>query len=909
MRSTKLSGWLLSTVAFAATWCLPLSAIAASSNETVFDVTVSIHNAPAGDNDASTDDGANDDEQNAYETIFQHFTDAVCEQTNGEHKIGEVRIFKNFKLSGSVDIKWGDMGRPAANPTGIDKAGWQILMYDNFGSIKVSNGGTDLQKLGYIVGHEWGHYALGVYDEYRGVESNPASPKPYQPVDGDVAVDESIMHRGRTAVGGDYKWLNHSTSNNIGDVTKTAQGRVYGKSGWETLIQTTNNDPTTVNAWNLPSRTHYTALVGAEPTAADNWFKIELPANQADCRNQLSIVWVDDLEIDIVLDRSGSMRGTPITNAKAAAKTLVDLFEEGTTAAGVTSFNSSVTSNAPITAIPDPGTTEKNTLKSAIDTISASGLTAIYDGAVFSLNKLQTFSSTNITSTQKIVFLLSDGLDNSSSETLSTTVNKFNAAKVPIFTFGYGTSFDQNLINLANQTGGTFTQSPTTAAEIQNAFSNVFAAVSGSATLATAVGEIDPGTTEAESFVIDSTIESAVITSSYTGSVGDLTLVLNKDGTDTGITFNCSGSGSSVSCMAQLSASDISTLGTGQYDIVVTNTVGSIVDGSINVVGTPKDGGTYTVNVDSLGGSTISYPDPIVLSLVVSREMPITGVTVSAVVMAPDGTEAVIDMNDDGVGADRFANDGLYSVWAPYSQDGTYTIEAIVSNPSGSASYTGEALAPSHWVDAQPEPGETIPDPVLPPDNFTRVGLAQITVSGAGAGDDHTDFPTGGSCTTITNDNTKINGIFDFAGDVDCFSITGPLSGTEPVIVRVFNIGLNADPKFTVFASDGTTQIADVDPSVVQASNGALFVEIDAANVDMAGMIVAVSDVDPAHSGGFYSISAGPELVSDKSFSSVPSGDDDSNGDDSNGLVGLWMLALFGALGLIGLVGFRHRHV
>ena len=283
-----------------------------SSNRSVFPVKVSMHNAPT-----------TRTEQTAYETIFQHFADSVCEQTNGAHKIGKVEFFRNWEKKQDAHILWDVSGRPGAHPTGYGKRGWHIFMYDTFGSISVSNGGTDLQKLGYIVGHEWGHYTLGLYDEYAeaGRTAEQAS-RPSQPINSDTPTTEAIMNRGRTAVdgNGNFRWLNHSTRNNIGDTQKTAQGRVYGKSGWDTLIQTTGNDPTTVDGMNVPRRTHYTNLVGAQPAAADNWFKVELPNGRSDCRSELDLVWVGSTVIDIALDASGSMRGRPLANAQSAAR-------------------------------------------------------------------------------------------------------------------------------------------------------------------------------------------------------------------------------------------------------------------------------------------------------------------------------------------------------------------------------------------------------------------------------------------------------------------------------------------------------------------------------------------------------------------------------------------------------------
>ncbi|MEI8647971.1 hypothetical protein P4S73_08830 [Paraglaciecola sp. Hal342] len=53
------------------------------------------------------------------------------------------------------------------------------------------------------------------------------------------------------------KWLNHSTSNNFGDPARTAQGRVYGKSGWEVLIQDPKDDPKSGQKTAQPQRTRY----------------------------------------------------------------------------------------------------------------------------------------------------------------------------------------------------------------------------------------------------------------------------------------------------------------------------------------------------------------------------------------------------------------------------------------------------------------------------------------------------------------------------------------------------------------------------------------------------------------------------------------------------------------------------
>jgi uncharacterized protein YegL len=877
----------------------PLGVAAGRTSTTaVFDMSISIAENPSGDNDSTADPGASDDEQNAYETIFKHFADAVCEQTNGAHKLGKLTVFREGKQSSNVDIVWGKTGRPNANPTGFGKSGWQIRMFDTFGNIKVSDGGTDLQLLGYIAGHEWGHYVLGVYDEYAEAGSNP--PKdPYIPLKDDDPVDKAIMNRGREAVAsGDFKWLNHSTSNNIGDVTQTAQGRVYGKSGWDTLIQTTNNDPTTIGAFNVPTRTHYSNLVGKQPTAADSWYKVELPTGRTGCRDQLNIQWVDSLELDIVLDRSGSMGGSRITNAKSAASALVDLLTENETAAGVSSFSSSVSSNAPITAI--TSTADKTTLKNAISTINATGLTAMYDGAVFGLNKLQAYATANNTNAQQLVFLLTDGGDNSSTNDLASTTAAFVAAGVPVIGFGYGSASDPNLPALATATGGKFFLSPTTVTDIQNAFSQAFAEASGSSALASSAVSVTSGATSEETFVVDDTVDELSLLFTYTGAAADYTLsILDASDVDTGLSFTCTEASGVTSCSLNLDAAAVAALGTGTYKVrAVNNSAGDIVY-SLNVVATTvvgADGGNYSIGVASQGGTTVNYPEPIIISAVVSKVLPITGVSVVATVTDPSGNVSTIDLNDDGIGADLLADDGLYSAWAPYTTDGAYDVRVTVTNPNGTASYSTVALSQAGLA-----PGETSTNPTLGSQNFQRFGNLQVTVSGV-VPDDHTDDPTTpGLCTALTADNVALSGRFDAAGDMDCFAIAGPIATTSDITVRTFKNALGAEPKFTVYASDGTTVIASADPATATPSDGALYTTIAAADIDAAGMVVLVEDADPAHVGGSYSVSAGDALPSD-----VPA-NTGGGGTTSGGATGPLGLLMFGLLGLVGLTRRRRQ--
>ena len=243
---------------------------------------------------------------------------------------------------------------------------------------------------------------------------------------------------------------------------------------------------------------------------------------------------------------------------------------------------------------------------------------------------------------------------------------------------------------MTQDTGGQFFQSPTTAAEIQRAFAQAYAAITGAPTLSSVSGEVAISDTGTEEFVVDSTIESADIVVSYQGTTGDVSVSLVKlpAGTGTGVNFNCEAGGSSVSCVATLDSGTIATHGTGSYQVRLVNISGTQTGTSVIVLAKTKDGadgGTYVVSIGSANGNIVQYPQPIVLSVTITRNLPITGVTVAATITDPSGNEQTVDLNDDGVGADQYDGDGLYSAWAPYTNNGTYAVRVAVTNPDGSA--------------------------------------------------------------------------------------------------------------------------------------------------------------------------------------------------------------------------------
>jgi len=109
------------------------------------------------------------------------------------------------------------------------------------------------------------------------------------------------------------------------------------------------------------------------------------------------------LDVMLVLDRSGSMSGTPLADAKTAAKGLVDQLNSSIDLAAVTSFATTATLNRALTS-------NFANVKSSIDGLSASGNTNIGDGVFVGQTELATNGAAP--PTVRVMVVLTDGVAN-----------------------------------------------------------------------------------------------------------------------------------------------------------------------------------------------------------------------------------------------------------------------------------------------------------------------------------------------------------------------------------------------------------------------------------------------------------------------------------------------------------------
>lgn len=171
------------------------------------------------------------------------------------------------------------------------------------------------------------------------------------------------------------------------------------------------------------------------------------------------------LSVAMVLDRSGSMGSQGNSDLETAASTFVNLM--GVDDAGeVVNFSSSV-------QVSQTFTTDKSLLLAAIQGRSAGGSTALWDAVG------QAIVDTGARTGRRAVIAMTDGYNNASSTyTKASVIDAANAAGVPIFTIGMGSSVDPGLGDVGVQTGGINMNAPTSG-QLNDVYQRISGQLSG----------------------------------------------------------------------------------------------------------------------------------------------------------------------------------------------------------------------------------------------------------------------------------------------------------------------------------------------------------------------------------------------------------------------------------------------
>jgi RHS repeat-associated protein len=158
-------------------------------------------------------------------------------------------------------------------------------------------------------------------------------------------------------------------------------------------------------------------------------------------------------DVVLVIDNSGSM-GVPFPAVKAASQAFVDSLQLNSDQAALVSFNTTATTNQTLTHT-------GSLVKTAIAALSATGNTAISTG--IDAARAELASARHNASAQKVIVLLSDGVDSPASGD-TATINSANTAKtagIRLITIAFGaanTAFIQSLASSSSD----YYASPTT---------------------------------------------------------------------------------------------------------------------------------------------------------------------------------------------------------------------------------------------------------------------------------------------------------------------------------------------------------------------------------------------------------------------------------------------------------------
>jgi uncharacterized protein (TIGR03437 family) len=167
--------------------------------------------------------------------------------------------------------------------------------------------------------------------------------------------------------------------------------------------------------------------------------------------------------VAIVIDTSGSLSGTDLTNEKAAAVSLVNSLGASDQVA-VYNFDSVVTKKQAFT-------TNKQLAITAINSLSIGGSTALYQAVFNAAQDLGTMPG------RRVMVLMTDGSNNVSGKTIDEAIAGAKAAQAAIYAVGFGSGINDTVLQrMASETGGTFSRGATSAelqALLQSVASNI----------------------------------------------------------------------------------------------------------------------------------------------------------------------------------------------------------------------------------------------------------------------------------------------------------------------------------------------------------------------------------------------------------------------------------------------------
>jgi hypothetical protein len=434
------------------------------------------------------------------------------------------------------------------------------------------------------------------------------------------------------------------------------------------------------------------------------WMQVELAGltpNQiaAITRDHLDIIWMDEpsVEIKVVMDLSGSMANhNKLNQAKLAAKYVSGGFLSEDVNYNVSNVNveligfDDVVQVIPYNASPVNGTVLAE-IYNAIDQLTTGGNTAMYDAVSLGLSN---FSSNP--QSLKLMYVISDGMDNASSKTLNDIIVEYQQAQVSIHTFGYGKDANKSVLgDMAQSTGGTFfDQEESLFLKIGGAVTTVLANAYNSQQSFS--GGLGPQKVTEQVLNVPSTTNRLLIMMEHEGHLASHSVqVVTASGAEVTLLSSLDIVGDHT--FARLEA-DLSGLSVTDFPLRL---VSSSQNWDVRVLSQYNQRPDYSLQVELTPLGKIVYPQPVTLfARVMQNGMLDDGAQYTVSVVRPDGS-VIHKQFTPGAKPMRYT-------FMDYNMGGTYAWEVKSSSANYSLVQNGQFVLEDYAVDDHPAPPEEV---------------------------------------------------------------------------------------------------------------------------------------------------------------------------------------------------------
>ncbi|KAM6167938.1 calcium-activated chloride channel regulator 4-like [Erethizon dorsatum] len=390
-----------------------------------------------------------------------------------------------------------------------------------------------------------------------------------------------------------------------------------------------------------------------------------------------SLLRISERIVCLVLDKSGSMSGSNRLNRmnQAAKHFLLQTVENGSWV-GMVQFDSSASIKSELIQIRSDS--ERDALVKSLPT-QATGGTSICAGIRTAFQVIGNVAS-QLDGSE--IVLLTDGEDN----TASVCIDEVKESGVIIHFIALGPSADQAVIQMSNETGGNHFYASDNAEN--NGLIDAFAALtSENAGLSQKSIQLESKglklTSDAwmnDTVIIDSTVgKDTFFLVTWTAQPPSIFL-WDPSGTLTaGFTQD------TASRMAYLRIIGNAQVGTWIYSLQAKANSEIL---AITVTSRAANSSVPPIAVSAkMNKDTNSFPSPMIVYAEVRQGyVPILGASVTAVIESNSGNTEVLELLDNGAGADAFKDDGVYSrYFTSYSENGRYSLKVQAHAGTNSA--------------------------------------------------------------------------------------------------------------------------------------------------------------------------------------------------------------------------------